>query len=189
MDISEATRNTKLLIERVPYSVENIEFVKPGKGRGIYHLRLRNLFSGNVQDITYHSGDKVEETSITIREMQYLYEEGGNYIFMDNTSFEQTPMTKQQLGDKHNFLKEGMPVTILMWEEKPIDITLPKVIELKVVRTEASLKGATVTAQQKAAILETGATVGVPAFIKDGDVIKVDTRDGTYIERAGSTKG
>ena len=186
MDISEVTRNTKLLLDGTPYAAENIEFVKPGKGRGIYHLRLRNLFTGNVQDITYHSGDKVEEASITILEMQYLYEEGGNYIFMDNTTFEQIPMTKEQLGDKHYFLKEGTPVTILMLEEKPFDITLPKVVELKVVRTQASLKGATVTAQLKGAVLETGATVGVPAFIKEGDIIKVDTRTGNYLERSGA---
>jgi elongation factor P len=185
IEITEVSRNSKLLIDGTPFSVENVDFVKPGKGRAIYHLKLRNLFSNNILDITYHSGDKVEEANITIREMQYLFQEGDNFIFMDNSTFEQTPMTQQQLGDRRFFLKEGTPVVLLMWEDKPIDITIPKVIELKVVETSASLKGATITAQMKGGKLETGFTLGVPSFVKEGDIIKVDTRNGTYIERVG----
>jgi elongation factor P len=186
VNIEEVSKNTKLLIDNTPFSVETVEFVKPGKGRAIYKFRLRNLFSGNVLDITYHSGDKVEETSITMHEMQYLYQEGDNFIFMDSSSFEQIPMTKEQVGEKTGFLKEGTPVVVMMWEGRPIDLQIPKVVELKVLETSASLKGATITAQMKEGKLETGITVGVPAFVKEGDVIKVDTRTGTYIERVGS---
>jgi elongation factor P len=186
VNIEEVTKNSKLLIDNTPFSVETVEFVKPGKGRAIYKFRLRNLFSGNVLDITFHSGDKVEETSITIHEMQYLFIENDNYVFMDSSTFEQTPMTKQQIGDKGGYLKEGTPVVIMMWEGRPIDIQLPKTIELKVLETSASLKGATITAQMKEGKLETGLTIGVPSFVKDGDIIKVDTRNGTYIERVGS---
>ena len=154
MNIEEVTKNTKLLIDRTPFSVETVEFVKPGKGRAIYKFRLRNLFSGNVLDMTFHSGDKVEETSVTVHEMQFLFKENDNYIFMDSSSFEQLPMTEQQVGDQGGFLKEGTPVVVMMWEGRPIDLQLPKVVELKVVETSASLKGATITAQNKEGKLE-----------------------------------
>jgi elongation factor P len=185
VNVEEVTKNTKVLIDRTPFSVETVEFVKPGKGRAIYKFRLRNLFSGNVLDITMHSGEKVEETTVTMHEMQYLFKENDNYIFMDSSSFEQMPMTKEQLSDRGGYLKEGTPVVVMMWEDRPIDIQLPKVVELKVIETGASLKGSTVTAQNKEGKLETGITVGVPSFIKEGDTIKVDTRSGTYIERVG----
>jgi len=186
VNVEEVTKNTKILIDRTPFSVEGVEFVKPGKGRAIYKYRLRNLLSGNILDVTMHSGEKVEETVVTVHEMQYLFKENDNYIFMDNSSFEQRPMTQEQVGEKGGFLKEGTPVIVMMWEDRPIDIQLPKVVELKVIETSASLKGATITAQNKDGKLETGVIVGVPAFIKEGDIIKVDTRTGTYIERVGS---
>jgi elongation factor P len=186
VNVEEVTKNTKILIDRIPFSVEAVEFVKPGKGRAIYKYKLRNLLSGNVLDITMHSGEKVEETTVNMHEMQFLYKENDNYIFMDSSSFEQNPMTKQQVGDKVGFLKEGTPVIAMMWEGRPIDLQIPKVVELKVIETSASLKGATITAQMKEGKLETGLTVGVPAFIKEGDIIKIDTRTGTYIERVGS---
>jgi len=187
VNIEEVTKNTKILADNTPFSVEAVDFVKPGKGRAIYKLRLRNLFTGNILEMTFHSGDKVEETNVTMHEMQYLYEESGNYIFMDSSSFEQIPMTREQIGNnRYGFLKEGAPVVIMMWEGTPIDIQLPKVVELKVIETSASLKGATVTAQLKDGKLETGITIGVPSFIKEGDVIRVDTRTGNYLERVGS---
>lgn len=186
MNIEEVTKNTKIVVDNIPFSVETVEFVKPGKGRAIYKFRLRNLLSGNVLDMTYHSGDKVEETNVTMHEMQYLFQENDSYVFMDSSSFEQIPMTRSQVGDKIGYLKEGTPVVVMMWEGRPIDIQLPKVVELKVVETSASLKGATVTAQNKEGKLETGVTVGVPAFIKEGDVIRVDTRTGNYLERVVS---
>jgi elongation factor P len=186
VNVEEVTRNTKILVDRTPFSVEGVEFVKPGKGRAIYKFRLRNLFSGNILDVTMHSGEKVEETSVTMHEMQFLYKESDNYVFMDSTSFEQMQMTREQVGEKGGFLKEGTPVVIMMWENRPIDIQIPKVVELKVLETSASLKGATITAQNKEGKLETGITVGVPSFVKEGDIIKVDTRTGSYIERVGA---
>jgi elongation factor P len=185
VNVEEVTKNTKILIDRTPFAVEGVEFVKPGKGRAIYKYKLRNLLSGNILDVTMHSGEKVEETAVTMHEMQYLFMENDAYVFMDSSSFEQMPMTKEQVGDRGGFLKEGTPVVVMMWENRPIDIQLPKVVELKVVETSASLKGATITAQNKEGKLETGMLIGVPAFIKDGDIIKVDTRSGTYIERVG----
>ena len=183
MDIEDVHKNVKLLIDGKPYNIDDVDFVKPGKGRAIYRLRLRNLLDGSTLDRTYHSAEKIEEAPVTTREEQFLYSEGDNYVFMNTETFEQMHVPERLLGDPAVFLKEGTVVTVLMLGDDPIDVTLPAHVELAVVGTETSSKTATITPQNKAARLETGATVGVPAFIKEGDVIKVDTRTGTYVER------
>jgi len=183
MDIGDVSKNVKLMINGTPHNVENVNFVKPGKGRAIYHVKTRNLTNGNLSEITYHSGEKVDETTITANDMQYLYSENDNYIFMDSKSFEQYLIGEEQLGNKKHFLKDGMPVTVLLWENRPIDLNLPIIVELKVVESEMSTKTETITAQSKNAVLETGYNVGVPSFIKAGDVIRIDTRNGAYVER------
>lgn len=188
MEISEVTKNTKLLIDGAPFAVEDVNFVKPGKGRAIYRLKLRNLFDSTNKELTYHSGEKVEEVSITSHDMQYLYEEGGQFTFMDTETFEQHSLSKEQLGTRAAFLKEGFVVAALSMHGKIIDINLPKFVELAVVESTITTKTDTVTAQQKMVVLETGATVGVPPFVKEGDIIKVDTRTGTYVERTGKNK-
>jgi len=189
MDIANIRKNVKLLLDGVPYNVDEAEFMKPGKGRAIYRLKLRNLLDGSITDRTYHSGEKVEEAHITFQEEQYLYKEGGHYIFMNTETFEQQFVTEAQLGGKKDFLKEGMVVNMLMLGgDKPIDITLPTFVELKVLETAISTKTATITPQKKSAILETGAAIAVPAFVKEGDIIKVDTRTGTYEERVSAKK-
>jgi len=183
MEISEVHKNTKLLIDGVPYNVDEAEFVKPGKGRAIYRFKLRNLRTNNTVDRTYHSGEKVEEAYTTNEEEQYLYREGQQYVFMNSETFEQRYVAEEKLGDKKGFLKEGMIVTILLLNDEPIDIAMPTFVELKVVQTELATKSATITPQMKAAIMETGVSIGVPSFIKEGDILKVDTRTGNYVER------
>jgi elongation factor P len=185
VEVSEVSRSKKLLIDGVPYNVENVSFVKPGKGRAIYHLKLRNLINGTLSEPTYHSGDKFDEATITVRDMQYLFQEHGHYTFMDAESFEQYVMGEEIVGDKKLYLKDNLGVQIMMWEDRPIDLQLPKAVELRVVETESALKGATVTAQQKLAKLETGMSIGVPAFVKEGDVIRISTVTGAYVERVG----
>lgn len=187
-DISDVHKNSKLLIDNIPYDVIEADFMKPGKGRAIYRLKLRNLLDGSTIDRTYHSSEKVEEAHITISEMQYLYKEGAHYVFMDTKTFEQHLLPEAQVGNKKDFLKEGTLVTVLMLDEKPIDVTLPTFVELEVVRSEITTKTDTVTAQNKSAVLETGCTIGVPTFVKEGDIIKVDTRTGTYVERVTTKK-
>jgi elongation factor P len=188
MDIEEVHKNTKLLINRIPYNVDNAEFVKPGKGTAIYRLRLKNLIDGRVLDVTYRSGDKVDTANITGQEMQYLYKEGEHYIFMNTDNFEQRFISEDQMGDKINFLREGVTVNMQLMDDTPLDISIPTFVELEVVETSASIKTATVTAQMKSAKLDTGASVDVPSFIKEGDLIKVDTRTGTYVERLTGKK-
>jgi len=187
VEISEVSRNTKLLINGVPFAVEDVKFVKPGKGRAMYYLKLRNLFEGTTRDQTYHSGDKVEEVHVSSSDMQYLYKEGDHYVFMDNENFEQHSVPKEMLGTRSQFLKEGFVVTVSVMGGKVLEVILPKFVELVVVRGTASTKTDTITAQSKMVELETGGLLAVPAFVKEGDIVKVDTRTNNYVERV-STK-
>ena len=188
MDIADVHKNTKLLVNNIPYNVDEAEFVKPGKGRAIYRLKLKNLIDNSTLDITYHSGDKVDEARITNVEMQYLYYDGEHYVFMNTETFEQYFLGEEKIGDRKAFLKEGIMVTLIMLDEKPLNVILPNFVELKVVESAVSTKTDTFSAQLKSAVLETGATIGVPTFIKEGDVIKVDIRTGTYVERVVTKK-
>jgi elongation factor P len=183
MEIEDIHKNAKILLEGVPYNVDEAEFTKPGKGRAIYRLKLRNLMDNAVIERTYHSGEKVEEAQINFLEAQYLYQESEHFVFMNTETFEQLFITEAQLGSKKGLLKEGMVVNMLMHGDKPIDITLPTFVELKVVETGISTKTATITPQSKTAVLETGAAILVPSFVNEGDTLKVDTRTGVYVER------
>lgn len=188
MDIADVKRNQKILIDRVPYNVVEAEFVKPGKGRAIYRLRLKNLFSNSTIDRTYHSGEKVDTANVTAQEKQFLYKEGDSYVFMSTDTFEQASIPEEQIGDKKNYLREGDTVTVLMLDDRAIDVTVSTFVNLKVVKTEVGSRTATVTAQNKAAVMETGLTVDVPVFVQEGDLLKIDTRTGSYVERLTAKK-
>jgi len=188
MEIEDVKKNTKIMIDGVLYNVVEVDFTKPGKGRSIYRLRLKNMRDGGVVDRTYRSGERVDEARLDTEDEQYLYREGDNYIFMDTRTFEQHSVPEKLLGIKKNFLKEGMEVVMLMHGDEPIDINLPITIDLKVIETEVSTKTATITPQMKSSVVETGFRVDTPSFIKMGDVIKIDTRTGTYIERVSTGK-
>ncbi|MBI2287671.1 MAG: elongation factor P [Chloroflexi bacterium] len=188
MDIADIHKNSKLLIDGIPYNVDEAEFMKPGKGRAIYRLKLRNLVDGSTADRTYHSSEKVEEAYTTNQEEQYLYKEGEHYVFMNTETFEQVFVGEAMLDKKKEFLKEGMIVSMLMMDNKPIDITLPTFVELKVVESGFSSRTDTISPQMKSVILETGLNIGVPGFIKEGDILKVDTRTGNYVERVTGKK-
>ncbi len=189
MNIEDVHKNSKLLINNIPYNVDNAEFVKPGKGGAIYRLRLKNLFNLSTLDITYHSGDKVDEVRITGEDMQYLYKEADHYVFMNTQTFDQMMVTEKQMGDRSQWLKEGTVVNVqLMDDTIPLDIGIPTFVELVVVETGMAIKSATVTQQTKSAKLETGAVIDVPPFIKEGDVLKIDTRTGAYVERINAKK-
>jgi elongation factor P len=188
MEISDVRKNTKLIIDGVLYNVEEAEFTKPGKGRSVYRLRLKNIRDGGVIDRTYRSGEKVDAASLSTQNEQYLYREGDQYVFMNSENFEQHFVPQSLLGDKTNFMKEGMEVVMLMYGDEPIDITLPITVDLKVIESAVSTKTATITPQNKASVVETGARIDTPSFIKVGDVIKVDTRTGNYVERVSTGK-
>jgi elongation factor P len=188
MEISDVRKNTKMIIDGVLYNVEEAEFTKPGKGRSVYRLRLKNIRDGGVIDRTYRSGEKVDAATMSTQNEQYLYHEGDHYVFMNSENFEQHSVPADLLGNKTDFLKEGMEVVMLMHGDEPIDVTLPITVDLKIVESEISTKTATITPQSKASIVETGARIDTPSFIKVGDVIKVDTRTGNYVERVSTGK-
>ena len=144
---------------------------------------LKSLISGNVIDKTFRAGEKVDKPDLEEKEMQYLYREGDHFVFMNTETFEQLFIDEKLLGNKKDFLKDGTVVSILLMGDKPIDITPPTFVELKVVESGVSTKTGTVTPQMKSAVMETGYTIAVPAFVKEGDIIKVDTRTGEYLER------
>jgi elongation factor P len=187
-EISDVKKNTKILIDGGLYNVVEVEFTKPGKGRSVYRLRMQNMRDGGVTDRTYRSGDKVDTAQMSTEEEQYLYHENDEYIFMNKKTFEQHPLSAKLLGIKANFLKEGQEVIMLMMGEEAIDVQLPITIDLRVTETEAAMKSATITAQQKESMVETGFKLGTPTFIKVGDVIKIDTRTGNYVERVSTGK-
>lgn len=156
----------------------------PGNWRAILQLKLKNLKTGSIAMSRVRPQDKVETAFLDKREMQYLYAEGGDYIFMDTESFDQFPMPKDLLGDTMKYIKDNENVKVIMYEGKPIDLELPAMVELKVTETEPSLKGATAAAQYKSATLETGLKISVPPFIGVGEIVQVDTRTGEYLSRA-----
>jgi elongation factor P len=188
MEISNVRKSSKLIIDGTLYNTEEVEFMKPGKGRSVYRLKLRNLRDGSTTERTFRSGEKVEDAHLNTQEAQYLYREGEQFVFMNTETFEQLFISEALMGDRQGYLKEGMVIVLLMMGDEPIDITLPITVDLKVVETEISTRTATITAQAKSSVLETGITVDTPAFIKEGDIIKVDTRSGAYVERVATSK-
>ncbi len=165
------------------YLVLETQHVKPGKGPAYVRAKLKNFLKGNVIEKTFRSNEKIEDIYIERRNMQFLYKADDEYTFMDNKSYEQVTLTNDIIGESTKFLKEGMNVEIQFYNETPISVILPTFVELKVVSTEPGLKGDTVSTPMKPAKVETGATIMVPLFINEGDIIKIDTRTNTYIER------
>jgi elongation factor P len=166
------------------YAVVDREHITPGNWRAILNLKLKNLKTGSVAVNRVKPDDKVEVAYLERRQMQYLYAEGDGYVFMDNETYDQLTLGKEWVGDQMKLLKENETVQVVMYDGKPISLDLPKTVELKVVDTEPSVKGATAAAQYKPATLETGAKITVPPFIAIGDVIQVDTEEEKYLGRA-----
>jgi elongation factor P len=156
----------------------------PGNWRAILQLKLKNLKTESITMNRVRPDDKVDLAFLDTRPMQYLYKDGAEYVFMDQESFEQLPLSEELVGEQMGYLKEGDICKVTVYESKPLSVELNPTVELKVIETEPALKGATAKAQLKPAILETGLKVSVPPFIAMGDVIQVDTRTGEYIRRA-----
>jgi elongation factor P len=166
------------------YTVVDRELITPGNWRAILNLKLKNLKTGAVTVNRVKPEDKVEVAYLDRREMQYLYQEADDYVFMDNETYDQIHLGKEWVGDQILYLKENENVQVVLYEGKPISLDLPATVELKVVETEPSVKGATAAAQYKPATLETGLKITVPPFINIGEVVAVDTRTGEYLSRA-----
>lgn len=173
----------KIEVDGELYSVIEFQHVKPGKGAAFVRTKLRNLRTGAVIERTFRAGEKVPQVRVERREMQYLYNDGENYVFMDTSNFEQLSLSRDKLEEQARFLKDDMLVYVLLYEGETIGVELPNFVDLKVVHTEPGVRGDTATGGSKSATLETGAVVQVPLFIEEGDVVRIDTRTGEYIER------
>ena len=172
-----------VLFHEEPHMVVDITFVSPGKGSAFYRTKLKNLYSGRVLEYTYKSGEKVEEVLVETHEAEYSYFDGSNYVFIEPRSFEQYSVPAEIIGTDKVYLKEALLYRIKFYDEKPVGITLPKSITCKVVEAENSVKGDTATSAMKNAVLDTGAKVLVPLFVKTGDEIMISTETGAYLSR------
>lgn len=166
------------------WQVVEFQHVKPGKGAAFVRAKMRNLQTGATVERTFNAGEKMPKAHVEKRSMEFLYQDGDEYHVMDMESFEQTSLTKEQLGNASNFLKENMQVSVLSFQGTIFNVELPMSVELEVVATDPGIKGDTATGGSKPATLETGYIVKVPLFINVGDVLRIDTRSGDYIERA-----
>jgi elongation factor P len=170
--------------EGKPFLIVEFQHVKPGKGGAFVRTKLKNLINGRVIEQTFRSGEKVGRPDLEEKEMQYLYREGDKFIFMDNNSYDQVEMTREQVGDQTHFLQENINLKVLYYKQEPIGIELPTFVELVVTATDPGIKGDTASGGSKPATLETGAVIQVPLFISEGDKLRIDTRTGAYMERA-----
>ena len=176
----------KIEYEGDPYVIVEFQHVKPGKGGAFVRTKIKNLITGRVLDPTFKSGDKVGKPDIEEKDMQFLYMDGEHYVFMDTSSYEQMPLDGESLSDAANWLKENVTCSILFWNGRPIGVQLPNFVTLKIVECEPGLRGDTVQGATKPAKLESGAQVNVPLFVNEGDLVKIDTRIGQYVERVSA---
>jgi elongation factor P len=180
---SQFRKGLKVQLDGDPYLMIECNFVKPGKGQALYKCKLRNLLRGTILDRTYKSGDSLEAADIEEIEAQFLYRQGDQFFFMENETFEQYELTKDQVDDTWQYLKEGMVCSMVLFNNNPIAVTPPNHAVLRVEYTEPAVRGNTATNVTKPAKVETGAEMTVPNFVETGDLIKIDTRTGEYIER------
>lgn len=180
---SDLRKGLKIQIDGNPFIVTDFEFSKPGKGQALYRCKMRNMISGNQFTQTYRSNDKFEKAALEERKMQYLYNQENEYHFMDNESFEQIFITKEQLGNNINFLIDNMELQVLLFDGRPIDVSLPIFVNLAVIKADPWAKGDTSGTDTKPVTVETGYELQVPPFVEQGDKIQIDTRTGQYVTR------
>ncbi len=174
---------TTVEIDKDVYIIIDFLHVKPGKGAAFVRTKIKNIITGQVFEKTFRAGEKLKRALIERKTMQFLYSEGHMFYFMDNQTYEQLPISKDQIGNQINYLKDNIDVMVMFYEGTPIGVELPTFVELRVKQTEPGFKGDTATGGSKPATLETGVMVQVPLFINIGDTIKVDTRTGEYLSR------
>ncbi len=180
---SDLRKGLKVKIDNDPYIITDFEFSKPGKGQALYRCRLRNMITGNAFERTFRSNDKFERAPLEERTMQFLYAQGEEYHFMDNKSYEQIEIQKEMIGDDVNFLIDNMEVSVLLYHERAIGVTLPNFVNLTVTQADPWAKGDTSGSDTKPVTVETGYVLQVPPFVNEGDKLQIDTRTGQYVTR------
>ena len=176
-------KGLKIEIDGTPFEIIEFQHFKPGKGGAMVRTKLRNILNGRVLDNTFRSGEKVERPNLESRDMQFLYHEGEQLVFMDMTTYDQMHMDAEATDGKANYLKDGQECRVLLYNEKPLDIEIPASLVLEVTETEPGAQGDTVSNVTKPATLETGVVIQVPIFVNIGDRVKVDTRTNGYLGR------
>ena len=172
-----------LIIEGSIYLILEYQHVKPGKGKAFVKTNLKNLSEGGVVDKTFRADENVEQAFIDKQSFNYLYKDNNDYVFMNNETYEQINLNEMIIEDKYLFMKENQEITIQMYKNTPIDILLPASVELKVTKAEPAVKGDTVTSTNKIVTCETGLEISVPMFIEENEIIKIDTKNKTYMTR------
>jgi len=185
MDTSDIRKGLKMMIDgsKDPFVVVEFQFVKPGKGQAFTRVKLKNMASGAVLERTFKSGEKLEAANVEQRQLQYIYPEGSDFVFMDASTGEQIYVPGDKIGDDAKWLSDGMNVDVTLFNEQPIGIDLPASVVLQITSCEPGIKGDTASGATKPATLSTGAVINVPLFVKDGEWVKVDTSEGRYLER------
>lgn len=183
---SDFRKGLKVQIDGEPYLMIEMNFVKPGKGNAFYKCRMKNLIRGTTLERTYKGGDSLESADVETTVVQFLYRQGEDYVFMDGTSFEQYDVPSDVAGDLWKYLKDGTECTMTLYNNNPIVIEAPQHVSLEVIECVPGAKGDTATNVTKPAKVETGAEFSVPGFIKEGNVIKIDSRTGEYVERVSN---
>ncbi|MGP1450342.1 MAG: elongation factor P [Wolinella sp.] len=181
--MSDLKKGLKVELEGVPYKITEYQHVKPGKGAAFVRVKMKSFLDGRVLEKTFHAGDKCEEPNLQEKSMQYLYHDGDHFQFMDVESYEQIALSDEQVGEVSKWMIDGMTVSILFHNHKAISVDVPQVVELKIVETPPNFKGDTSSGSRKPATLETGAVIQIPYHVLEGDVVRVNTELGEYIEK------
>ncbi len=183
---SDSRTGLKFTMDNAPWNVVEFLFVKPGKGTAFTRTKLKNLITGQVIERNFRTGETLDEVDVATRTATFSYMEGDTFIFMDSESYDQYPIQQSQLGDQSRWLQEGMSCDILFYEGRAINVELPNFIELPITYAEPAVKGDTANNVTKNAEVSTGATVRVPLFIDVGNIVRIDTRTGEYLERVAT---
>jgi elongation factor P len=184
IDATQIRKGMIIIMDGTLFRVMEMQLITPGRWKAMVQTKLRNIQSGSQTEHRFRSEERLEQAYLQEVEMEYLYKQGDDYFFMNLENYEQISLTAEAIGDGVKYLLPNTVIKVEMFEGKPVGIDLPNAVDLKVVSTEPRLKGATQTSMYKPATVETGAIIQVPEFIKEGDVIRVDTRDDKYLERA-----
>jgi elongation factor P len=183
LESGDLRKGLKIELDGEPYVITQFEFVKPGKGQALYKCRLKNMLTGAQFDKTFRSGEKFQKADLEELEMEYLYADGDSYCFMNTSNYEQEFLSAEQMGDTTQFLKENTVCSILFFDGRAIGVSLPIFMNLKIDKTDPWVKGDTASGDSKPATLETGTVIQVPPFVEEGQLVRIDTRTGEYIER------
>ncbi|MEX2542590.1 MAG: elongation factor P [Trueperaceae bacterium] len=184
ISVTDLRNGTKVEVDGALWECLEYQHQKIGRGGAKVVAKFRNLDTGSIVERTFNSGEKLQDIFIDYRTMQYLFSDGETYTFMDTETYEQPILSRKQIGDGARYLKENLEVTVDYFQGRPLKVTLPNVVELKIVETDPGMKGDTVSGGSKPARLESGTSVQVPLFIDQGESIRVDTRTGEYLGRA-----